>query len=207
MTIGVLGEEVTVRYSGGMHEMPAVITHNYDPRRGALQNLCNLPRADAEVLLSEIRLSGRLGIKSNYLERRLETERWLLNERTRKLGAPRLRHPLYFFLGNFADGLDPSRPASLVMPLAVLPPDTVTFTYPDSMAGLPLDKETGKVCERMPYHGQVFTLAEVKHVVATFGMSGERWKTDPSMRYDRFIEVQVWDDRPVRNYLATREAS
>jgi len=189
-----------------MHDMPTVMTHNYDPQRGSLQNLCSLSRADAEALLSEIRYSGRSGLKLNYLERRLATERWLLDERTLRLGAPRLRHPLYFFLGDFADGLDPSRPASLVMPLAVLPADTVTFTYPDSMASFPLHTEGRDVRERKPYHGQVFTLAEIEQVVATFGLPGERWKTDPSMRHDRFIEVQVWDDRPVRDYLAKHES-
>jgi hypothetical protein len=190
-----------------MHELPEVITHNYDPRRGALQNLCSLPRVAAEGLLLEIRQSGRPGIKPNYLERRLETERWLLAERTRKLGNPRLSHPIYFFLGDFADGLDPSRPASLVMPLAALPPDVVTFTYPDSMASLPLGNARGDARERKPYHGEVFTLAEIKDIVAAYGLPGERWKTDLSMRYDRFIEVQVWDDRPVRGYLKQRAAS
>ncbi|MGF1593539.1 MAG: hypothetical protein ACFCUW_09680 [Kiloniellaceae bacterium] len=190
-----------------MHEMPAVITHNYHPARGALQNLCCLPRGEAEAILSEIRAAGLARLRQDYLERRLETERWLLGECTRKLGPPHLAHPLYFFLGDFADGLDPARPASLVMPLAVLPPDVVTFTYPDSMASLPLGKERGDSGDRKPYHGQVFTLAEIKDVVAAYGLPGDRWKTDPPLCYDRFIEVQVWDDRPVRDYLKQQAAS
>ncbi|ESX92351.1 hypothetical protein X754_21150 [Mesorhizobium sp. LNJC403B00] len=32
-------------------------------------------------------------------------------------------------------------------------------------------------------------------------MPGERWKTDPTMKYDKFIEVQVWDDRPINERL------
>ena len=186
-----------------MHRMPEVITHNYHPARGGLQNLCTLPRPEAEAILSEIRDSGLSRMKLNYLERRLETEQWLLAARTRKLGRPYLAHPIYFFLGDFADGRDPLRPASLVMPLAALPPDTITFTYPDSMASLPLGAAEAHRPERQPYHGQVFTLAEIKDVIREFGLPGDRWKTDT---YDRFIEVQVWDDRPVRRFLKTRTA-
>jgi hypothetical protein len=30
---------------------------------------------------------------------------------------------------------------------------------------------------------------------------GEQWKTEPSRLYDKFIEVQVWDDRPIWSFL------
>jgi len=30
----------------------------------------------------------------------------------------------------------------------------------------------------------------------------DRWKTDPAMKYDKFIEAQVWDDRPIKDLLA-----
>ena len=53
---------------------------------------------------------------------------------------------------------------------------------------------------------KVFTLPEIAAVVARFGLPGDRWKppsdrwkTEESMCYDRFIEVQVWDDRPLRS--------
>lgn len=179
-----------------MHEMPQVITHNYHPERGALQNVCCLPREEAKALLSDIRVAGLARLRHDYLERRLETERWLLRECTRKLGTPRLTHPLYFFLGDFADGLDPARPASLIVPLAAMPPETLTFTYLDSMASL---RDSG------PWHGKVFSLWEIKDVVANEGL--------PQACCDRealpkpFIEVQVWDDRPIQQYLAKREAS
>ena len=187
-----------------MHSLPDVITHNYDPARGALRNLCTLPPDKAEAILVAIRASGLSRIKADYLERRFRTEDWLLRERTGKLGRPHLKHPIYFFLGDFADGLDPSRPESLVIPLSVLPPETLTFTYPDSMASLPLATKDVHLPDRKPYHGQVFTLREIEDVIARFGMPGHQGQTAPLKTHDRFIEVQVWDDRPLRRYLKGR---
>lgn len=70
--------------------------------------------------------------KANYLARRLETESWLISQKQRLVGDTRLIRPIYFFLGNFADEKDISRPRSLVMPLAMFPSEILTFTYPEA---------------------------------------------------------------------------
>lgn len=111
-----------------MNTIPKVVTHNYDPEGAFLANLCDLPLADAEKVLQRIRDSGKRTVKANYLQRRFDTEAWLICERQRRLGRTRRERPIYFFLGNFADGKDPSRPCSLVMPLRSLPADVITFT-------------------------------------------------------------------------------
>jgi hypothetical protein len=183
-----------------MNRFPTDVTHNYDPARGACRNLCTLPEAEAQAVLDEITASGKRAVKANYLHRRLATEDWLISEASRKLGSVGLERPIYFFLGDFADGTDPSRPQSLAMPLAAFSPDTLTFTYPDSMASFPAAGDAGQRVK--DYHGVVFNLDEIRDVVARFGMPGDRWKTDPSMQYDRFIEVQVWDDGPIKRMLA-----
>jgi hypothetical protein len=181
--------------------MPAVVTHNYDPEGAFLGNICDLDPSDAEQVLQRIRSSGRRQIKQNYLRRRLETEDWLIQERRRLLGDTRRERPIYFFLGNYADGKDSSRPCSLVMPLSAFSKDVLTFTMPDSMASFPIGTRDEFRAERQPYHGQVFSLDEIRQVIAEFGMPGDRWKTDHSRRFDRFVEVQVWDESPVIMHL------
>ncbi len=182
-----------------VRSLPDVITHNYDPARGPFRNLCCLPDNEAEAVLASIRASGRRAIKPNYLIRRRRTEAWLLAERTRKLGVPRLRHPIYFFLGDMADGVDAARPDSIILPLSRFAEDMLTFTYPDSMASLPLGTRADLAHERKPYHGQVFTLSEIRDVVAALGMPK---RTDfGSLAGDRFIEVQLWDDQPLQMLL------
>ncbi|MHB9364256.1 hypothetical protein [Mesorhizobium sp. LNJC403B00] len=49
--------------------------------------------------------------------------------------------------------------------------------------------------------GKCLLLVRSKPSWPNFGMPGERWKTDPTMKYDKFIEVQVWDDRPINERL------
>jgi hypothetical protein len=178
-----------------MSRLPDLVTHNYDPQRGAFRNLCALPESDAQRVLDAIAAAGTRTIKANYLPRRLEIERWLQSERRRKLGAPHLERPIYLFLGDMADGLDPSRPESVMMPLSAFGADMLTFTYPDSMASLPLATDDGLTAYRRRYHGEVFTRDEITAVVEEHGMP------DRTAKFDRFIEVQVWDDRPIQRLL------
>jgi hypothetical protein len=171
---------------------PAVVTHLYDPQRGPFRNICDLCDEEAERLLDEIRNAGRPSLKPDYLTRRRKTEAWLLAERCRKQGRPYLDHPVYFFLGDRSDWRDASRPASIVLPLKLFPEGTLTFTFPDSMASLPLSLEEKHLGDRKGYHGKVFTLAEIRTVIADIGMPCGR------ARYDTFVEAQAWDDRPIR---------
>jgi hypothetical protein len=87
------------------------------------------------------------------------------------------------------------------MPLTAFARDAITFTYPDSMASLPLATYDEHRDDRRPYHGQVFTLDETEAVVAEFGMPGAKPGL-PLSRYYTFIEAQVWDARPLRAYIA-----
>jgi len=190
-----------------MPVMPDMVTHNYDPGGLFLGNVCDLEPAEAERVLDRIRSSGRRQIKPTYMRRRLETEAWLIAERRRLLGDTPRERPIYFFLGNFADGKDPSRPCSLVMPLRALPEDVITFTYPDSMASLPLATLDEHRDECQSYHGQVFSLSEIKEVIAEFGVPAATWADDHRRRFDRYVEVQVWDERPIANFLSSLRCS
>ncbi len=101
----------------GMERLPDLITHTFDPARRACQNICTLGKADAENILQDIRASGQRSIKPDYLRRRMLTEDRLIAERQKKAGADSVGAPKLFFLGDFQDGKDPSRLASLVIQL------------------------------------------------------------------------------------------
>lgn len=186
-----------------METLPEVITHNYDPQRPFLNSLCDLPPEEAEKVLQAIRDSGKRIIKADYLSRRFDTETWLISEKRRLLGPTRRTRPIYFFLGHFADGRDWSRACSIVMPLRLIPDEVLTFTYPDSMASFSIATRESHRFDRQPYHGQVYTRAQIKGVIEAYGMPSREGNTDPSRRYDRFVEVQVWDERPVIEFLGS----
>lgn len=180
-----------------LHMLPNVITHNYHPARGAFRNVCHLPFDDAERIISLIRAEGASSLRADYLGRRMRTEDWLVGQRIRKLGRTPLARPIYFFLGNMADGADKSRPASIIVPLADFDPGVLTFTFPDSMHSYPQARGPGYVAQ--PYHGQVFTLSEITDVVCRQGFPNPLVPR-AQRGEDGFIEVQVWDDRPLVQY-------
>jgi hypothetical protein len=179
-----------------VNRLPEILTHNYDPEYGPFRNLCALSREQMADVFAGIGLAGLRRVKPGYLERRLATERWLHAERTRRLGSPRLAHPIYFFLGDFADGRDPGRPASLQIPLASLPTEAITFTVADSMTSHALATLPAHAPDRQPHHGQLFTLEEIRDYVVRHGLP-----VRDATGYDRFIELQLWDDRPLTPFL------
>jgi hypothetical protein len=180
--------------------IPSIITHYFDPTCGPFRNICTLNIDDAELILENIRRLGHRKYKSNYLQRRIATEEWLYAERSRKLGKPRLINPIYFFLGE-CSWTDLARPLSIRLPLANFSIQMVTFTFPDSMTSLPLATFVDDQVNRKPYHGHVFTLDEIEKVIAEFGMPGTAVEESGS-KYDTFIEVQVWDDTPLRKFMS-----
>lgn len=134
----------------------------------------------------------------------------------------------FFCKNGFFSDKDPEK---LQLPLELFSSDMISFTYPDSMTSLnivsppPLDtyelrpRDDGRIptleeiedemrkfgdFHRKPQHGQVFTLAEIEDVVGKYGLPGMKWKEDPKWRIDRYIEVQVWDDRPIWEFLARK---
>jgi len=114
--------------------MPTVVTHRYHPQRGPCRNLCELGDREAEELIRRLCWEhGRL-LKPGYLARRRFTEAWLHREAQGLLRRPLRRCPVYFFLGDFSHGFDPSRPASLQRALAALAAEEqLTLTLGDSM--------------------------------------------------------------------------
>lgn len=126
--------------------------------------------------------------------------------------------------GFFSD----QEPAKLQLPLAIFNSDMISFTYPDSMTSLNLvnppadtyelrsredgqmptleeiDEEMRRFAEsyRQPQHGQVFALSEIADVVKRYGMPGMRWQFESQWRSDRYIEAQVWDERPIWEFLS-----
>jgi len=217
--------------------LPTFITHYYWGKHEMLKNLCNLPLNEAEIIIANLRSSGkRVWLHSGYLKDRHRVEEWLYHEFENKGKKPRLRHPLYFVLGENNDFFSKNgffsdkEPAKLQLPLAIFTSDMISFAYPDSMTSLNLvsppppdtyelrpredgqmptleeiDEEMRRFAEsyRKPQHGQVFTLSEIADVVKRYGMPGTKWQSEPQWRIDRYIEAQVWDERPIWELLST----
>jgi hypothetical protein len=90
-------------------EIPEVVTHRYDPSRGACLNLCSLSDFEASDELDRLRRGPRPALKNNYLIRRRLTEDWLAVAAREVLGRAVGKLPVYIFLGDFSYMADPSR--------------------------------------------------------------------------------------------------
>jgi hypothetical protein len=162
-------------------EIPEVVTHRYDPSRGACLNLCSLSDFEASDELDRLRRGPRPTLKNNYLIRRRLTEEWLAVAAREVLGRAVGQPPVYFFLGDFSYMADSSRPAALVIPLSSLPPSATTFTLGDSMS---VTVERGR---------RVYTLQEMVSLFAKGETVAEFGFCDARGFQARFIEVQVWN--------------
>jgi hypothetical protein len=51
-----------------------------------------------------------------------------------------------------------------------------------------------------PYRGVVYTKQEIMKVIEQFGFPQE-WNKDGKLGPERYIEVQVWDDRKLASFF------
>ncbi len=164
-----------------MTAIPAVATHRYDPAIGPCLNLCSLPYRQATLVVDRLRSCLRPRLKPDYLDLRLATEAWLAAAASEALHRHCTQRPAYFFLGDFSWAVDLSRPAALVIRLANLPADAVTFTLGDSMSvAEQQERRVYALKEMVPLFGE-------RTAMAGFGFS------DRAGIQARFIELQVWD--------------
>jgi hypothetical protein len=177
--------------------VPGFLSHYYENSAGPFSNLSMLPLEQAEQILEEIRRNGKRFASqrsSDYMRKRLELEikiRCLFEE---KGGKPKLAQPHYMILGIcpwlegwYVNGQE------LQIKLALIPKDCVSFTYGDSFPAM--NYNDGK-----PYRGQVYIESELEEIIKRYGLPQE-WNPDGKGGPERYIEAQVWDDVPLKEYL------
>ena len=177
---------------------PDYLSHYYEASDGPFQNLSDLPLAEAEGILDEIRRSGgdRFASqrKADYLSVRRNLEEQVRKLFIAKGGRPRRERPHYLILGAcpwliswYPHGRE------LRIPLAEFHEEIVSFTYGDTYPAMRY--QDGK-----PYRGQVYTLVELPGLVEEFGLPQE-WNQEGKLGPDRYIEAQVWADEPLEAYF------
>jgi hypothetical protein len=66
--------------------------------------------------------------------------------------------------------------------------------------------EYGLPYEPRPYHLRVFRLEELTHIVGAHGLPPDEEPVEYAgyerAQFEKYIEVQVWSDEPVRQFLA-----
>jgi hypothetical protein len=190
--------------------MPDFLIHVHRKGEPPFRTLSALPDDQAVSIMERLFVKGsvfweRFGDPHGYLRRRREVERNLREGFISQGGRPVDDHPVYLILGRpkwmdqVADEATLSTTEMVEIPLSVIPPDAVSFTYPDSMA-------SAMIAERYPQqydaeiHGRVFTLAGMRRIVRRKGMPGEGWEAVLPPHEPHYIEAQVWDRRPLESF-------
>jgi hypothetical protein len=192
------------------------LTHIY--RRGAepFQSLSALSDEEALPIMKSLYLAesaywGRFEDPLAYLHARRQTENWLRQAFIAKGGKPQLPYPIYFMVGNppwLERAADPATVASttrIEVPVSILAEGDISFTYPDSMVTLLLEHLKDPEIYQPDYHGKLFTLSEMRAIVAVKGMPDEGWETRAPDHLAHYIEAQVWNRKPLLKFMHHRD--
>ncbi|MDH6427785.1 hypothetical protein [Paenibacillus sp. FSL H8-0282] len=175
----------------------AWLYHYYDESTGPFQNLSDLPSQEAEQVLNDLRQRNK-GFASKRSADYLDIRRGL-EAKARELfiikgGKPSRACPHYMTLGECPGLLDwYPRGKSLQITIEQFDPASISFTYGDLFP-------TMRYKDGKPYRNQVYTWDEIIDVIDKFGMPQE-WNANGDKGPERYIEVQIWDDKPLINMI------
>jgi len=193
--------------------IPTFVTHYYMPSRRPFQNLSDLEDEDAVTVMEALmgdRAAGRhhrlYGRK--YLAMRRWTETRMYDEFAAIGGSPDRSSPHYFVLGEspwfrgLAIGMREVR-----VPLGELPSAKTSATYGDSFEAMGTSTAfgVGPPPKSHGYTGTVVRIGDLDDMVASLGLPAADADADYSgyegRSVEKFIEVQLWSDDPIRQYL------
>jgi len=182
-------------------------------RRGTepFQSLSALSDCDAMKIMQDLYVEGaifweRFKDPGQYLRTRRQIEQWLRQEFIAKGGAPQESYPIYMVLGRSkwlltaADAATLATTVEIQVPLSLFRECDVSFTYPDSMVSVLMANQKESEYYLPDYYGKLFTLPEVRSIVESKGLPGEKWGTNLPSFLANYIEAQVWNKEPLLEY-------
>jgi hypothetical protein len=194
--------------------LPDFATHYYRTSRGPFRNLSDLRGDELRAVVIQLVAERDEGLHERSFGPTYVRMRMIGEERLRQYfadlgGRPERSAPHYFVLGEspWFRGLATDM-AEIRIPLSMLPDDQTTVTWSDSFAATKIGPEFGLPHTPAPHHGKVFRLSDIETLFAAYGMpavdEGLDYRTYLERGPDRFVEVQLWSDEPVRQYLDSR---
>ncbi|KUP20519.1 hypothetical protein [Paenibacillus sp. DMB5] len=176
-----------------------MLYHYYEKALGPFRNLSDLPAAEAEEVLGAIRREKEVMASrrpEGYLERRRELEQLARELFTAKGGNPVRTVPHYMVFGEcdwlkswYAEG------ESVQIQISSFDPGTLSFSYGDLFPTF-----SPRVQDGREYRSQVYTYCEILQLIEKYGLP-QIWNKDGTGGPERYIEVQVWDDGPLKTMI------
>ena len=185
--------------------------HLYKSGTEPFRTLSILSEEDAIQIMQDLYMEGaifweRFEDPAQYLRMRKQIEQSLRQEFIVKGGQPRESCPIYMALGRSKwmqtdiDAATLATTQQIQVPLSLFQECDVSFTYPDSMVSFLLATQKESEYYLPEYHGKVFTLSEIRSIVESLGLPGEKWGTNLPSSMPNYIEAQVWNHAPLLEY-------
>ena len=182
--------------------IPEYLYHYFERNNGPFQNITKDGVEKAIRIQSEISEGLNSKRPPDYVELRFALEKRLKEQFISKGGKPNRDDPFYFTLGECEWAKSwYINPGVVKIPLSAFSAEHISFTYPDSMVSFQFHDEPKLATYRKDENGKVFLLDEIEEVINKHGVPGEeKWSSDERMKYDRYIEAQIWDDSVIKSF-------
>ncbi|MBO4928290.1 MAG: hypothetical protein J5379_08600 [Clostridiales bacterium] len=174
--------------------------HYFDKRSGPFNSLSKLSKEEAERVLDQVKCerpdSQSAKRDQTYVWKRWNCEAILRREWAAKGGLMDIPSPHYMvvehspWLSTWFEQGDFIR-----IPIEEFDLRKVSFTYGDSMPTFNPSVNVGK-----EYHMKIYTYEEILPLIEKYGLPQD-WNDDGAHGPERYIEVHVWTDEPIRRYI------
>lgn len=190
---------------------PNFLTHYYLPDSKPFLSISELSETEWAILCENFK--ERLDSDDTYNRRfglgyqgvRWEVENELREKFITKGGQPTRKYPYYLCLGECDWWKHFCQHDEVIIPIKDIDPKTISFTYPDSFTSLGFLARFGIKHEVKPYHGEVFTLQEMRNIVNKFGMPRNQhkinYKSYHKEELELYVEAQLWSETPAANII------
>ena len=180
-------------------------THYYRGDRKPFQNLSEVEDGDVDAVLATLAGGSRRRFGPRYLALRRATEAKARDLFIRAGGRPIRTHPHYFVLGPspwFAGLYDD--PQEVRVPLSELPPEATSFTWTDSITALGLGTGLGVPQPPEPSKRALYRLDQLSLATADTPLpsSGDAYEGYQQQLVDYYVEIQLWTDDPVAQFVS-----
>lgn len=174
-----------------------LLYHYYDETTGPFKNLSDFNLEKAEMVLDKLRYESK-GFASkrsrDYLIIRRDLEEKARQLFITKGGKPLRKTPHYMTLGRCPWLLEWfEKGCELSIPIERFDPSTLSFTYGDLFP-------TMRVQDGKKYRGQIYTMEEINELVTELGFPQD-WNPWGDKGPERYIEAQIWDNKPLTQWL------
>jgi hypothetical protein len=186
--------------------IPKFLFHYYELDNGPFRNITEYGLKKAESIQNQISKGFNSKRPDNYIDLRFSLEKRIKEQFILKGGKPNRNDPFYFTLGecNWAKSWYVN-PGVIKIPLTDFKPNQISFTYPDSMVSFQFYDEPKLATYRKNCNGQVFILSEISNLINEYGLpTEEKSQTQENLKFDKYIEAQIWDDEIINEYKKTK---